>query len=71
MIHSGWVPVNIRLGWKGLPVIYTSLLQKIVNYKPKFFITLAPQQRKTRKNLSSFKKDSTKKHSSLVVQECK
>jgi hypothetical protein len=70
MIHSGWVPVNIRLGWKGLTMINTSLLQKIVNYKPKGFITLAPQQRKTRKNMASYKKYFTKKHSSLVAQEC-
>ncbi len=35
-------PVFVRLGWKTLLGINTSLLQKLVNYGQKSFITLAP-----------------------------
>jgi hypothetical protein len=36
-------PTNIRLGWKGLPMKNTSLLQKFVNYDPKMFYNIRPR----------------------------
>jgi hypothetical protein len=70
MIHSGRDPVNIRLGCQGLAWIHSTITHKIAKNEPKSFRTLAPQQRKTRKNIARYKKIFQKKHSSLVAQEC-
>jgi hypothetical protein len=36
------LPTNIRLGWKGLQGTNTSILQTLINYGHKDFITLCP-----------------------------